>query len=61
MNISSASEQAAVVELTRAEVVALRNLLEYAPHVPLEARGPLAIYELLLTEFQPLAAGMGPE
>jgi len=50
-----------VVELTRAEVVALRNLLEYAPHVPLEARGPLAIYELLLTEFQPLAAGMGSE
>jgi hypothetical protein len=37
-----------VVELSRAEVLALRNLLEYAPYVPLEARGPLGIFERLL-------------
>ncbi len=49
----------AVVEFSRAEVLALRNLLEYAPHVPLEA--PLGILERLLAELEPIAAVMGDE
>jgi hypothetical protein len=61
VNVSAASKDLAVVELSRAEVLALRNLLEYAPYVPLEARGPLGIFERLLAEFQPIAAGMGSE
>ncbi|WP_406051488.1 hypothetical protein [Kribbella sp. NBC_00889] len=61
VNVSAASKNVAVVELSRAEVLALRNLLEYAPHIPLEAHGPLGIFKRLLAELQPIAAGMGSE
>jgi hypothetical protein len=61
VNVSSASKDGAVVEFSRAEVIALRNLLEYAPRIPLEARGPVEIFERLLTQFQPIAANMVSE
>jgi len=56
VNVSAASKDLAVVEFSRAEVLALRNLLEYAPHVAMEARGPLGIFQRLLAELEPIAA-----
>jgi len=61
MIVSSSSNDRAVVELSRSEVIALRNLLEYAPSMPLESRGPLDLFESLLAELQPLAASMGSD
>jgi hypothetical protein len=55
MNVVSASSQGATVELSPAEVIPLRNLLVYAPRAPLEACGPLPIFEQLQIEFQPIA------
>jgi hypothetical protein len=40
---------------------ALRNLLEYAPHVPLEARRPIEVFDRLLAQFPPIAAIMASE
>lgn len=54
MRVATASSAGAVVELTRAEVLALSNLLLYAPQGPLEVRGPLEIFEGLSAEFESL-------
>jgi len=61
MQISSTSPAGAVVQFSRSEVLALRNLLAYAPHVPLEVRGPGAIFDGLLVDFKTLADDMSQD
>ena len=61
MEIASVSSGSAVVEFSRGEVLALRNLLVYAPHVPFEIKGPVAIFERLLADFEALSEDMKDE
>lgn len=49
------------IGLSRAEVLALRNILQYAPWIPLEVRGPGAIFERLVAQFEDLANAMANE
>jgi hypothetical protein len=61
MRISKASSAGAIVELSRTEVLAISNLLLYAPHVPLEVRGPGEIFVGLSAEFEALRAAVSDE
>ena len=58
MDVSSLSDTSATVELSRTEVHALSNLLLYAPQVPLEVRGPGAIFTGLSEAFERLREQM---
>lgn len=58
MEILSATSDQAVVSLSRAEALAIRNVTENAPRLPLELRGPHQILEGLATQFGDFIDGM---
>ena len=58
MDVSEVMANAAVIRLSRGEVLALRNLTEHATAVPFEFRGPAAIFEELFLTFDRLAEEM---
>jgi hypothetical protein len=51
----ASAQGSATVRLGRGEVLALRNLLEQAHHLPLEAIGPRPMFRDLLSAFEGLA------
>jgi len=59
MEISSVGDGFAEVRLTRAEVLALRNITEHAEMVPFEVRGPHEIFERLASQFGALVGSLG--
>ncbi|MFE4000454.1 hypothetical protein ACFX43_16850 [Nocardioides sp. YIM B13467] len=54
MHLSSVSDASATIELSRAEVLALSNLLLHAQNLPLELRGPGEIFVSLSEAFDGL-------
>jgi hypothetical protein len=59
MEISSVGDGFAQVRLTRAEVLAIRNIAERAEKVPFELRGPHEIFKRLASQFGALAESLG--
>lgn len=59
MENQSVDNDFAEVRLTRAEVLAIRNITERAGMVPFELRGPQEIFQRLASEFGALAESMG--
>ena len=59
MEISSVGDGFAEVRLTRAEVLAIRNIAERAEMVPFELRGPHEIFERLASQFGAVAESVG--
>ncbi|MCR1781909.1 hypothetical protein KVF89_05120 [Nocardioides carbamazepini] len=59
MEISSVGDDVAEVRLSRAEVLAIRNITERAEMVPFELRGPHQIFERLAAQFGAVAESMG--
>jgi hypothetical protein len=55
MDVSDVSSNVAAINLSRNEVLALRNLTAHASTVPFEFRGPAAIFEELARTFDRLA------
>jgi hypothetical protein len=60
VNVTSVTAQTATVDLSRAEAVALLNLLREAHRLPLEAIGPHEIFGRLHAEFGRLVRDMHP-
>jgi hypothetical protein len=58
MDVTSATADSATVAFTRAEVLAIRNLVEHAGRLPLELRGPVAIFDELFAAFDDLGYQM---
>lgn len=58
MDVQAATREAAVVSLSRAEVLALRNLSANAHRLPLELRGPQQIFDRLELALGDLAEAM---
>ena len=58
VNVISATAQAATVDLSRGEALALLNLLRESRRLPLEATGPREIFRRLHGEFGRLVSDM---
>lgn len=59
MDFTKIEPGSALVAVSRTELVALRYLLEYAPNIPFELRGPTEIFSKMLAEVQPVLEEMG--
>jgi len=58
VNVNSATAQAATVDLSRGEVVALLNLLREARRLPVEVIGPREMFDRLQAQFGQLLGDM---